>query len=237
MDISTLSLLSESHIPSSNSVAEDFDEPQLISPPKNHHRKLGTRNLAVAARLFVFTLAIWGFISIIISVSLLIWPVSIPDVYRPSTLEPSRNLCDCGSNIQEALSKKCIYDSLAAAWLPEYCRDDELTREFDHSGPGVDGAWPYYADANGTIPITKSQVAALGDGERTFWSSRDFHVAHCVFYWEKYVRMRDTGVVMERRFDRVFHTKHCRRLVLQRMPNHNLLIKIPVVMNSRIIED
>ncbi|OQE26035.1 hypothetical protein PENFLA_c007G08929 [Penicillium flavigenum] len=82
------------------------------------------------------------------------------------------NLCDCGRNVEEALSKHCVYDSLATAWLPPHCRDDELTAEFDQSGPSPDGSWPYYADANGTIPIEKAEVALL---ERLVMNPKKFH--------------------------------------------------------------
>lgn len=193
--------------------------------------------LNTSIRLTVLLLAIWGSVSLCLGIYHAIWPVVNADVYRPETLERDRNLCDCGNSVQEAISKNCIYDSMAAAWLPPYCRDHELTSEFEVSGPGINGSWPYFADAKGTLPISIAEIAILGDGEKLFWSSRDWHVAHCLFYWEKYTRMRDTGVVMERRFDRDEHTRHCRRLALKKMPNHNLLISVPVMLNSRIVED
>lgn len=44
-------------------------------------------------------------------------------------------------------------------------------------------------------------------------------------------------MVMERRFDTTAHVRHCRRLASNPKPNHNLLIEVPVMMNSRIVED
>lgn len=220
---------------SSNSTSGAFVEKRTItSQIRSRHKK---NLLDAAIYVIVLLLAIWGCISICLEIYHAVRPVNIADVYRPATLERDRNLCDCGNSVREALSKHCIYDSMATAWLPPYCRDDELTAEFEASGPGINGSWPYFADANGTTPISKAQIAALGDGEQIFWSSRDWHVAHCLFYWEKYVRMRDTGAVMERRFDRIAHTRHCRRLALKAMPNHNLLIAVPVRLNSRIADD
>lgn len=155
-------------------------------------------------------------------------------MYRPDTLSPGLNLCDCGKDTREARAKGCVYDSLAAAWLPHYCRDDELTAEFDRAGPGPDGAWSYFADEQGTIPMNKSQIAALGDTEGAFWCTREWHVAHCLFYWEKYWRMRDTGIVMEKRFDYKEHIHHCRHLALKKQPDHRVLVKVNVLMNSRL---
>jgi hypothetical protein len=220
------------------SQAEDNTD-LLISRHSNRTRRF----LFVAIRFSTIFLAIWGLISLSIQLIQKFQPNFLPakcspapDVYRPNTLEPNLNLCDCGSTISEALSRGCIYDSLATAWLPPYCRDDELTAEFDRAGPNIDGAWPYFADKNGQIPINKSQIAALGPTEGLFWSTRDWHVAHCFFYWQKYIRMRDTGAVMERRFDMIQHAQHCGRLAMNKMPNHTLLIEVPVMMNSRIVD-
>ena len=49
--------------------------------------------------------------------------------------------CNCGESVKEAISHGCKYDSLAAAWLPDWCRDDELLAEFEKLGPNADGSW------------------------------------------------------------------------------------------------
>lgn len=158
----------------------------------------------------------------------------VADVYRPATLEPGFNICDCGNTIQEALDRDCVYDSMATAWLPPYCRDDELTAEFDRAGPGEHGEWAYFADEQGRVPLTKADLGLLGDTGGKFWVSRDWHIAHCLFYWQKYHRMRQTGAVMEDRYDRISHIKHCTRLAMNPVPNHSFLIEVPVTMNSSI---
>ncbi|RAL14254.1 uncharacterized protein BO97DRAFT_340758, partial [Aspergillus homomorphus CBS 101889] len=196
-----------------------------------------SRCLRGATRMITIALAFWGLVSLGMQPSHSLKPrPPAPDVYRPETLEADLNLCDCGRSIDEAMRRKCVYDSLATAWLPPHCRDDALTVEFDRSGPSPDGSWPYYADANGTIPINKAQIALLGDGERSFWSLRDWHIAHCLFYWEKFIRMRETGVVMERRFDTVNHARHCRRLILNPLSFHKQLVEVPVMMSSGLEE-
>ncbi|QKX55363.1 uncharacterized protein TRUGW13939_02455 [Talaromyces rugulosus] len=178
------------------------------------------------ALMFIVVLVLFGVISILRPNS------AAPDVYRPETLG-ALNICDCGSAVHEALSRNCVYDTLATAWLPPHCRDDELTAEFKRSGPGADGSWPYFADPEGKIPVNKSHIAALGETNGMFWAMREWHVAHCLFYWQKYIRMRDTGVVMERRFDQIAHVKHCGRLAMHEH-NHSMLIEVNVVMNSDI---
>lgn len=59
--------------------------------------------------------------------------------FNDHQLSPAHRGCYCGTSSTEAKSMGCKYDSLAAAWLPEHCRDDELTAEFDRSGDGPNG--------------------------------------------------------------------------------------------------
>ncbi|KAF2162360.1 hypothetical protein M409DRAFT_27365 [Zasmidium cellare ATCC 36951] len=221
---------------------EEWYEGDTMPKPSSRRRPRDeVQHLNIIARVAVGLLAVWGLISIIEQLYGALAPVYVvrepartiaPDVYRPDTLEPTLNLCDCGASIAEALQRGCMYDSLAAAWLPAHCRDDDLTAEFDMAGTDPDGSWPYFADGDGKLAINKTQVAALGDGERSFWSTRRWHLAHCVFYWQKYVRMRDTGVVMERRFDSIEHVEHCARLALNEHADPGMLIDVQVVMNS-----
>ncbi|KAH6638557.1 hypothetical protein BKA67DRAFT_499897, partial [Truncatella angustata] len=155
-----------------------------------------------------------------------------PDVYRPKTLAPGVSSCYCGTTIREAMSLGCIYDSLSVAWLPSYCRDEQLTVEFEHAGPGIDGAWSYFRDRKGLISINKTEMAALAELGGTFWASQDWHIAHCLFYWQKYVRMRDTGAVMEAFFDSLHHAKHCTRLIRNPAPGPFVLIEVDPRLNS-----
>ncbi|KAI0149863.1 hypothetical protein F4776DRAFT_603600 [Hypoxylon sp. NC0597] len=210
--------------------------------------------LSIIFKLLTHALAFWGLVSLGLQVSEVfstnpssVYPPRASalsfsprqqknaykiDGYRPDTLPVGLNLCDCGRTIREALLRDCVYDTLSTAWLPPYCRDDKLTAEFDQAGPGPEGAWEYFADKEGKTPLNRTQVAALGEIGGSFWASRDWHIAHCLFYWQKYYRMRDTGIVLEKRFDSLHHVKHCGRLIRNPMPDHFFLIEVPVMMNS-----
>ncbi|KAK0644696.1 hypothetical protein B0T16DRAFT_438594 [Cercophora newfieldiana] len=182
-------------------------------------------------------LAIWGLITILlqpIAAFIAITSPTSPDVYRPSTLPTNLSSCYCGKTETEAVSLGCIYDALATAWLPAHCRDDPLTSNFNRAGPGPDGAWSYFGDENGTIPLSPSEVASLGPVNGTFWAPRRWHLVHCVFYWMKYWRMRDTGAVMEERFDNLAHVEHCAKLLLKPAPETDFLIEVPVLMVSSV---
>jgi len=199
-----------------------------------HHRN---RLLYLTANVVVILFAIWGFIAFVLVISNVAFPIwqatSRPsDVYRPETLPEGLNRCLCGHTKEEAYSLGCIYDSMAAAWLPAECRDDELTDKFDHAGPGPDGQWSYYLDENGTMPITKVEIAELGPKGGSFWASQNWHAAHCAFYWQKYKRMGETGAIMEARFDTLHHVEHCGKLVLKPRPDYFFLIEVEVRMNG-----
>ncbi|KAI1203433.1 hypothetical protein F5X97DRAFT_318086 [Nemania serpens] len=211
---------------------EDIEAVRALLPRSRKRRLLYSTTKAV-----IILLAGWGFIAIVFVATQSIstfWRFRQNDVYRPETLPPGLSNCLCGHTKDEALSFGCVYDSLAAAWLPRACRDDALTSKFDHAGPGPGGAWNYFLDSNGTVPLSKAEIAELGPQGGAFWTTAAWHVAHCVFYWQKYKRMGETGVIMEARFDTLPHVKHCGKLMMNKEPDYFYLIEVPVRMNGSI---
>jgi hypothetical protein len=185
-------------------------------------------------------LAAWGTISLCLMLAHATTPspnttpptTPVQDVYRPWTLPRSYSNCDCTTDRE---ARNCVYDALAAAWLPPHCRDAELTAEFSRSGPGPNGTWTYFADATGTKKISVEGIAALEPSSASFWVHREWHLAHCVFYWQKYMRMRVTGATMEARFDNVPHVKHCGHLLTKEPPKERILIEVEVMVDSRLV--
>jgi hypothetical protein len=96
------------------------------------------------------------------------------------------------------------------AWLPEHCRDDELTAEFNTVGSGPNGNWVYYADTLHTIEVDVSVVAAMGDNTSArVHMDENWHILHCIFYWRKQFRTKANGKMIEPRSDSERHIKHC----------------------------
>jgi hypothetical protein len=94
------------------------------------------RYITILRNLLVYSLAFWGFFSII---------QNLPGEYRARfgtvpTQDHRINGCVCGETIEEATSLGCKFDSLSMAWLPDHCRDDELTAEFETTGKGKTSA-------------------------------------------------------------------------------------------------
>ncbi|KAI1290545.1 hypothetical protein F5Y03DRAFT_378281 [Xylaria venustula] len=125
-------------------------------------------------------------------------------------ITPQPKSCSCGKTVAEARSMGCTYDSMAAAWLPAHCIDAELTAEFEVSGDGPDGKWQYFADKQRKREFTMTEVANLADQPGSlFWTSMEWHKAHCVFYWRKSQRAAARGVTVEARYDNERHVDHC----------------------------
>ncbi|KUJ23686.1 uncharacterized protein LY89DRAFT_679028 [Mollisia scopiformis] len=148
----------------------------------------------------VTLLAIWGFINIFNTVVRKI----------PFLNPPVHHGCYCGKSSTEAIAMGCKYDSLAAAWLPEHCRDDDLTAEFDRSGDGPNGTWLYWKDKARTIPITPEEIQWMGDTpDARFHMDYSWHEVHCLFYWRKEHRFRFNGKILDPRSDSEEHILHC----------------------------
>ncbi|KAJ6443423.1 MIZ zinc finger protein [Purpureocillium lavendulum] len=143
--------------------------------------------------------------------------------------------CNCGASVDEARSLGCKYDTLAAAWLPPRCIDQQLTSEFDRSGDGPDGQWRYWYDANLTVPLSVEDLAGRG-GDDTFWfySTPEWHVRHCLFYWRKQWRARFTGVLVEPRYDTDAHINHCGSIFSRR---DMFYVMAGVMLNSDVVVD
>lgn len=142
-------------------------------------------------------------------------------VRQSHTIGPKPITCLCGSSTAEAEAMGCKYDSLAACWLPDHCRDDELTAEFERAGTEPNGEWPYWADTNATKRISLKEVGLLADrpkSEAMFYSTFGWHKAHCAFYWRKEFRMRAKGLMLEDRYDRESHVAHCYPIFMARIP-------------------
>ncbi|KAG6047343.1 hypothetical protein E4U39_000539 [Claviceps sp. Clav50 group G5] len=123
--------------------------------------------------------------------------------------------CYCGSTLEEAHALHCEYVPMASAWLPPHCRDPAIEDEFDTLGPNPDGTWDYFADGNMSEPLSRGQVAELVRSDGRYYTSWEWHVVHCLFYWRKLHRAQFSEVTIEPRFNTDAHIHHCSKLILR----------------------
>lgn len=77
-----------------------------------------------------------------------------------------------------------------------------------------------YADEEGMIIINETDIGEMADRPGyLYWTTNEWHVVHCYFYWIKAFRVRDTGLTIEKRFDTEHHIRHCAKEFLRRDKN------------------
>jgi hypothetical protein len=144
-------------------------------------------------------------------ISLAAWGIVSLGFQIHKSIESKRKIsCDCGASIAEALTLDCKYDTMAAAWLPPACRDDELSAEFDRNGPGPGGQWYYWKDPNRKHELTITELSMLADTGEPFFTEWSWHVAHCTYYWRK----QDRGKAYIDSSARYGHIVHCEEVIL-----------------------
>lgn len=139
------------------------DDSTLSSPALNGFQWYCSRTLPFLSKILVLVLAAWGSVSIVLSV--------LASLHSHHSIS-----CNCGNSIAEAIAQGCKYDAMSTAWLPAACRDDDLSYEFDHAGPGPNGEWGYYADRDGNVSLTLEDVSmrAEDDDGQGIWVTQEW---------------------------------------------------------------
>lgn len=125
----------------------------------------------------------------------------------------------CGNSTAEAKSLGCTFNPLSMAWLRDECYDHEITQAFLEAG-----LWQYYADEAGMKEITIEEVAMSADTGAPNWLSKQWHMVHCAFMWQK---MHRAMLSLDRRLEPSLlsygHTEHCGRVISHDLPRDRLL--------------
>lgn len=170
-------------LPQNESFFDNVDERQQPTTeiPQRPQRRLP----AIVLQAIVVFFALLGIVDIIRTAALHPWTSTDPSTYATTLTSsgylqtPHQRSCRCGSTIEEAKANNCIYDSMAAAWLPSHCIDFELLREWEKAGDGPNGEWEYFADQHREKPLTLDEVAHLPEREdvqNAFFVSMAWHV-------------------------------------------------------------
>ena len=109
---------------------------------------------------------------------------------------------DCGNSIPEARGKSCLYDVMAAAWVPEPCYQPAVADRYLAMHP-----WKFYADPEGKDEI---EIKEVQNGDYVhMWTSNAFHVAYCLYAWERYLVAIDSGLPVNSQASVAHHAAHC----------------------------
>ena len=175
--------------------------------------------------LFTVFLAIWGAMGVLIR---------LVEAFR--RIETAS--CNCGASTHEATTRGCKFDPISSAWLPDWCRDDELAQEFLQSGDGPDGSWLMWADPERSRALSLEEVALLADNpeEGRWYASHEWHVAHCMYNWKRQFRNRNGDVKMEKSLFTYHHIKHCEQVIRSSVPLNATSTISGVKLNSDDID-
>lgn len=143
--------------------------------------------------------------------------------------------CWCGTSDQEAVSVGCMYDHIAVDWLPPFCRDQELVDEFDCSGPNLDGSWSYYSlDDKGLFSrINASDIDSYARRGLDYWSTVEWHIAHCLFTWRKQFRKDFRREAIEPWNMKEAHVVHCTAYTMEVLREGRILWEADTLIPGR----
>jgi hypothetical protein len=109
----------------------------------------------------------------------------------------------CGSNPAEARALGCVYDVMMQDWTPAECYDSVLTENYL-----AKNNWTWWADSGAERAMSDEEVA-LGE-HSVVYVAQDYHVKHCIFAWEKFVRAFRTQSPLITELISYDHVIHCR---------------------------
>lgn len=133
------------------------------SPPSTPAGYLGTSHATMLANINVLAAVV-----VIPTIAALVLPLlAVILVWAYCTLCMLwkcwiRDTSGCGATIAEAEARGCKYEELEAAWLPDHCRNDELSREFSLLGHKPDGTWDHWNDSKHSQELTVRVVSQHG---------------------------------------------------------------------------
>ncbi|EGD91562.1 hypothetical protein H112_00659 [Trichophyton rubrum D6] len=144
----------------------------------------------------------------------------------PSSTEPEP-ITNCGKSRTEAISRGCVLDIMAGAWLPKICYDEELALDVlsnstDLAKIGGAGPLPWWEDHNHTIPIAADSLKDLDSLVANTWEP--YHSAHCLYNWRiltkatKRVRWGEKGVYIHTQAINFNHVNHCNEALITQPP-------------------
>jgi hypothetical protein len=118
----------------------------------------------------------------------------------------------CGKTPEEALARGCKFDMLVTAWLPPRCIDYELVDEFM-----AVGNWQFYKKLHGTEEdkFGSYNPEFLGSVNRTIYTTRRWHITHCLYMFKKLNRALVNGWIVDGESVSEPHTEHCMDTFLQ----------------------
>ncbi|KAH8803630.1 hypothetical protein F5884DRAFT_683019 [Xylogone sp. PMI_703] len=160
--------------------------------------------------IIILCFAIWGVVDLLNRLF-----TRLSTILESQRYGARKAACWCGGTDAEAISMGCRYDHLAVDWLPNHCIDDELLFEFDHAGTGINGSWPYWTSQYSGELIDLDEINSYAETATDYWTTREWHIQHCIFTWRKQFRAQKLGTTIEPWNMNEEHITHCGKYLLK----------------------
>ncbi|KAL1878097.1 hypothetical protein VTK73DRAFT_8058 [Phialemonium thermophilum] len=175
-------------------LGEDSEPSERSSLENRSEKPDSTRRTHPAKRWIL-----WLLIAIIAATGGCIIGVAVTRLLFPS----SPRWIHCGSTIEDAHERGCLYDVMIGSWLLPECSDTELMEEFI-----ANRDWEFYKDQNLTEVIPMDELR-LGLHDFPVWASIHQHQHHCAYVWMKQFRAVVNGKKLDDLSASMAHTRHC----------------------------
>ena len=109
---------------------------------------------------------------------------------------------DCGASVLEARAKKCHFEPMQRAWIPDACYFRQPSDEYD---PFADRPW--FLDESFEH---QADPKTLKGGDVIVAYVADFHQEHCTYNWRKLsIAVDEKRTLVDSRVGNVHHSTHC----------------------------
>lgn len=90
----------------------------------------------------------------------------------------------------------------------------------------------YYADKNKTRTLSLEEVSMLPKTGSHFFTTHQWHLVHCAYYWKKMFLAAEMGTVIEARYNNLAHINHCEMMFLKRDALDTIVTEAGVSLHS-----
>lgn len=133
-------------------------------------------------------------------------------IHRVTLDRSTSSWMNCGSTVEEAHARNCIYDVMIASWLLPECSDLDLMNRYL-----TERDWEFYRDINLTELIPMPTLR-LGEHRYPVFATVQQHRHHCAYIWEKQFRSVVSGNKLDELTASTKHTHHCAQTIYDGLP-------------------
>lgn len=184
---------------SNDNLQSDFEKGLPL--PKDRKRYLRSSKISCAFVAACLTFASILVFLIISQRKTLSTEVAIWDEFQGG----SHVIADCGTTVEEAKAKGCVWDLMSFGWTHPLCYNKaESERWLAEFGP-----WKWYHDFNATQPVADEDLPYT----QLVYAEQGYHIQHCLYVFKLLHLAGMGGHLVTDEAIPLAHTGHCTKLM------------------------